>query len=131
MSKSSKDWGGYLTFFLLGAATGAAIALLFAPQEGEETRKLLSQKANELKDKAANLKEKASDYSTEVTKSAKERWGTLVENVSAKAQEVKETVTAKAQEVKNQLQTAVVKDGKQTSPEDATAEGAAEPAQES
>ena len=33
--------------FLVGALTGAAVALLFAPASGEETREYLGQKARE------------------------------------------------------------------------------------
>jgi gas vesicle protein len=41
--------------FLIGAAAGAVLALLFAPATGRETRELLSQKAREGQDKAAEL----------------------------------------------------------------------------
>ena len=34
-------------WFLTGAAIGAAIALLYAPQSGEETRRLIKKKAGE------------------------------------------------------------------------------------
>jgi gas vesicle protein len=37
--------------FLAGAVVGAAIGLLCAPQSGAETREMLAQKANEVKDK--------------------------------------------------------------------------------
>ena len=36
---SRDNLGSSLVFFMLGAATGAAIALLYAPQEGEATRR--------------------------------------------------------------------------------------------
>ena len=36
-----------IQWFLLGAITGAAVALLYAPQSGEKTRKLLGKKADE------------------------------------------------------------------------------------
>jgi len=39
------------TPFAVGALIGAGIALLYAPQSGKETRKLLAQKANLLRDK--------------------------------------------------------------------------------
>lgn len=54
--REMKDsWGSNLVFFLLGAATGAAIALLYAPQEGEATRRVIGEKANEYKDKASEV----------------------------------------------------------------------------
>jgi gas vesicle protein len=37
---------------MLGAITGAAIALLLAPATGEETRRILGEKAKEGRDKA-------------------------------------------------------------------------------
>ena len=49
------SWGSNLVFFLLGAATGAAVALLYAPQEGEATRRVIGEKANEYKDRATEM----------------------------------------------------------------------------
>jgi gas vesicle protein len=63
-----ENWGGNLVFFLVGAAAGAAIALLYAPQDGESTRRLLGDKANEYKDKA-------SEVTSNVTQTAKDKWG--------------------------------------------------------
>ena len=45
--------GTIITAFVLGALTGAAVALLMAPQSGEETRRILGDKAREGADKAA------------------------------------------------------------------------------
>lgn len=41
-----------LLAFLAGAAVGAAVALLFAPATGEETREYLGQRAREGRDRA-------------------------------------------------------------------------------
>jgi gas vesicle protein len=45
--------GGVLVAFIAGAIAGAAVALLFAPASGEETREYLGQRAREGKDRAA------------------------------------------------------------------------------
>jgi gas vesicle protein len=42
-----------LAFFLLGLGLGAVAGLLMAPQSGEETRRLVSEKAEEGKDYVA------------------------------------------------------------------------------
>lgn len=44
--------GTVMVAFVMGAMTGAALALLFAPASGEETREYLGQKAREGKAKA-------------------------------------------------------------------------------
>ena len=53
-------------FLMLGAAIGAAVALLFAPRSGEETRKLIMTKAREGADAVSSqtrvVAEKTSEY---------------------------------------------------------------------
>ena len=44
---------GILLAFVLGAISGAAIALLWAPASGSETRRILNEKAREGKDRAS------------------------------------------------------------------------------
>jgi gas vesicle protein len=44
--------GGVLLAFLAGAVTGAAVALLFAPATGDETRQYLSDRAREGRERA-------------------------------------------------------------------------------
>ena len=44
--------GTVMVAFVVGALTGAAVALLFAPASGEETREYLGQKAREGRAKA-------------------------------------------------------------------------------
>ena len=43
-----------LSYFVAGVGIGAAIALLFAPQSGEETRKRIAEKAQEGADYVAS-----------------------------------------------------------------------------
>ena len=54
--------GSIMVAFVLGALTGAAVALLYAPATGEETRELLAQKAREGKAKAREAMDQGRDY---------------------------------------------------------------------
>jgi gas vesicle protein len=53
--------GGVLFAFAAGAAVGAAVALLFAPAKGEETREFISQRAKEGRDRAAEAAKQGRD----------------------------------------------------------------------
>jgi hypothetical protein len=50
--------GSVLLAFLLGAVTGAAVALLYAPAPGRETRDYLGEKAREGRERATAAAEK-------------------------------------------------------------------------
>jgi gas vesicle protein len=50
--------GSVLLAFLLGAVSGAAMALLYAPVTGRETREYLGEKAREGRDRAADAAQK-------------------------------------------------------------------------
>ena len=59
---NSTPVGGFLAAFTIGALVGAGIALLYAPQSGEETRRLLAAKTQELKGKARDGLENARGF---------------------------------------------------------------------
>jgi gas vesicle protein len=46
----AQDNGERIMWFAVGAAIGAAVALLYAPQSGDRTRRLISRKAKEGRD---------------------------------------------------------------------------------
>ena len=50
--------GSILLAFILGAVSGAAVALLYAPATGRETREFLGEKAREGRDRAAEASER-------------------------------------------------------------------------
>jgi gas vesicle protein len=52
MSNDGNSAGTVLVAFTLGAIAGAAIALLYAPASGEETRRRLAEKAREGRERA-------------------------------------------------------------------------------
>src|SRR6185295_3173359 len=60
---SSDDHGsnasGVILAFLLGGLTGAALAILYAPRSGRETREMLGDKMREGADRGRELRDKA------------------------------------------------------------------------
>jgi gas vesicle protein len=50
--------GSVMLAFILGAVSGAAVALLYAPAKGTETREFLGQKAREGRERATEAAEK-------------------------------------------------------------------------
>jgi gas vesicle protein len=64
MSRDSST-GTVLTAFLLGALAGAAVALLYAPAPGEETRRKLAEKAREGRRRAEGAVREAIDRGVE------------------------------------------------------------------
>ena len=54
--------GTIMVAFVIGALTGAAVALLFAPASGEETRDFLGQKAREGRQKAREAMDEGREY---------------------------------------------------------------------
>jgi len=65
MSRESNNGGSVMLAFLLGAVGGAAVALLFAPATGEETREYLGRRAREGRDKARDAARDAVDQGRE------------------------------------------------------------------
>jgi gas vesicle protein len=53
--------GNILLAFILGAVSGAAVALLYAPASGRETRERLAERAEEARAKAAEAAAKGRD----------------------------------------------------------------------
>jgi gas vesicle protein len=60
----NRSWGNLGMGFLLGAVVGVAIGMLYAPRTGTETRHMIADKADEVKEKVNEavemVKEKAS-----------------------------------------------------------------------
>jgi gas vesicle protein len=54
--------GTVVVAFVLGAITGAAVALLLAPASGEETRRILTEKAKEGREKAGDAARQGREF---------------------------------------------------------------------
>jgi gas vesicle protein len=62
MSDKGSSAGTVIAAFVVGALAGAAVALLFAPASGEETRRKLAGKAREGRKRADDLTREGLDF---------------------------------------------------------------------
>ena len=68
---SEKNWGEITVAFVVGAAVGATLGILFAPKSGKETRAIIKEKAQEVGEKAGEIFESAKEKVVEVGSKAK------------------------------------------------------------
>ncbi len=87
------DFGTFLVGFIVGGLTGAAVALLLAPQSGEETRTTIKEKAIELKDKAVETYDEVYDKA-----------GVIASDAKVKAEELKKEATKTVGDLKSKGQ---------------------------
>ena len=89
--------GDFLVGLLVGSALGAALALLYAPQSGEETRETIKRKGLDIKDSATDVydqvKEQTTTIASQVKESATNLAGTVKDSASTVASRVGETVS--------------------------------------
>jgi gas vesicle protein len=88
-SKINKT-GSFLTGMLFGSLIGGTIALLFAPQSGEDTRTVIKEKSLEIKDKAVETGEEIRHKAEEVAQKTRERIEEAAEATREQAQELQQ-----------------------------------------
>ena len=75
MARDDGGAGNVLLAFILGAVSGAAVALLYAPASGRETRERLAERADEARARAAD----AAARGREVFNQGRETLNTAIE----------------------------------------------------
>ena len=73
MADNNGDLGSFLAGFVIGGLIGAGVALLMAPQSGEETRGLIKDKSIELRDRAVETADDARAKADQFAQQARER----------------------------------------------------------
>jgi gas vesicle protein len=68
----SEDAGISLAWFLVGAAVGATIALLYAPQSGRDTRRFISKKTEQSRDAIVDSSKEVLDRGKELYERGRE-----------------------------------------------------------
>jgi len=82
------EFGAFLVGFVVGGLTGAIVALLFAPQSGEETRAIIKDKSIELRDKAQVTVEEAYARAEQAAHEARARAEELAKEARSRAEQL-------------------------------------------
>ena len=110
------EFGAFLVGFIVGGLSGAVVALLFAPQSGEETRTLIKDKSIELRDKAqisaeeaiASAEAAAADArarADELARQLRERGQGMVEDVRERGKTAVDAVRSKVRKADESSET--------------------------
>jgi len=86
------EFGAFLVGFIVGGLSGAVVALLFAPQSGEETRAIIKDKSIELRDRAQISAEEAIARAEAVAADARARADELAKELRERGQVVVDDV---------------------------------------
>ncbi|MGQ9584465.1 MAG: YtxH domain-containing protein [Anaerolineae bacterium] len=101
----SDKGGDFLAGFVLGGLVGAAVALLLAPQPGEETRALLRERSIELRERADELSAEARKLAAELQEKGKETLGDQIGRVKEAVEEGKTAAQKAKEDLLRQVQT--------------------------
>lgn len=82
-----KSSSSFLIGLLSGAAIGAALGILYAPDKGEVTRKKIAKKAEDLKDDLYDKMEDMKDYFNESLGHVKEKVEDIKDKMHKKEQQ--------------------------------------------
>lgn len=93
--------------FVVGGLLGAAVALLYAPRTGVETRALVSEKMNTAWGGAQQFGAQAQANAQQAYQTAVERGQVVAQDVAARSQSVAQNVAACGQELYGQAQARV------------------------
>lgn len=97
------EFGAFLVGFVVGGLTGAVVALLFAPQSGEETRAIIKDKSIELRDKAQLTAEEAYTRAEQAAHEARIRAEELAKEARTRAEEFAKEARARGEQLAGEV----------------------------
>jgi gas vesicle protein len=83
MADNSGDLGSFLAGFVIGGLIGAGVALLMAPQSGEETRAIITDKSIELRDRAVETAGEVQAQAGDIASQTAEAYNQQVKRIQA------------------------------------------------
>jgi gas vesicle protein len=99
----TNDFGNFMAGFVIGGLVGAAVALLTAPQSGEETRTIIREKSIELKDKAVETGQEARVRAEKAFEEARVRADHSLEELRVRADELARVTRERAAELQQRF----------------------------
>lgn len=123
------DKGSGLGAFLLGGVIGGAIALLYAPRSGEETRRILAGEGQEMMDRAVMTVREAQDNALAAIRETQSRLEVLNAEAKDRISKLQEIAESTLSEQKESLKKGyseakkVVKDTQEPAPTRSTTTG--------
>lgn len=108
MANNDRDgFGAFLSGFIIGGLIGAVVALLFAPQSGEETRTMIKEKSIELKDKAVEAGQEARAKAEQALEEARLKAQEALEDLRTRADELTSVARERAKELQTRGQVVI------------------------
>lgn len=105
MSDSDNEIGSFLTGFIIGGLVGAAVALISAPQSGEETRAQIRERSIEIRDRAVENVEEVRHRAEEAGTQARHRAEELAEEARTRAEHLAHDARERAEDLQQRGRT--------------------------
>jgi gas vesicle protein len=99
----SNDLGNFMAGLIIGGLAGAAVALLMAPQSGEETRTLIKDRSIELKDRAVEYGQDARSKAEKALEDARLRADEALEELRDRADELSQIVKERTESIQQSI----------------------------
>ena len=99
-----RSGGSSIGIFLLGAAVGAGIALLFAPQSGEETRADIRRVARKAKRKARDIADSGKEIAEDIVRTGREAVEDLADTGRGAVRDIRRTGRAATRDARAALE---------------------------
>ncbi|MDF1498932.1 MAG: YtxH domain-containing protein [Anaerolineales bacterium] len=107
MADNNGDFGAFVTGFLFGGLVGAAVALLMAPQSGEETRELIRVKGIELKEQVEDTAEETIGKVEKAADDARVRAEKFADDARTRAEDLQKRGQVILDEQKSRIENAI------------------------
>jgi gas vesicle protein len=91
---SASSASGIILSFLIGGITGAALAILFAPRSGRETRDLLQEKIREGTERSREFRDRMVEKGREVLDDAQDYVGQKKESLDKRRERLASAIEA-------------------------------------